>query len=416
MHTRAFVPLALAALLSAGCGVYLHDAKNQTQAESALKDFQTFRDKSGNPYTVMLKNLEKAKGATADAQRAASDRHVIGYALGVPYKTWAELKEEVAKQIKGLDEAAEQNDRQISELADDLKVAKAAQPDAKATLAAAKKALAEQFNRNQRWVAQQALFKLAIQKVAELSTDTKSDVTLGTLAKTRDELLDSEVTVLEQDAKGDVKSVKKKIRDVIGLDFALPKDPKGFGDLVKGLANVKLETESPGIAVTILGLAVDLSDVEYRKGQARIAGLQRRTEMLEALKQNIDVSRSDLKTAADDLETFPEKELILTHLENRRAAKSAEDVGAALRTLARTAIPATVLTSERLRLQVELATLEHEYSIQVSSLNAQAHEALIGRGLEGLAAYHRGGVTQEEIANFIRAAQAIAVGVIGGLL
>jgi hypothetical protein len=54
----------------------------------------------------------------------------------------------------------------------------------------------------------------------------------------------------------------------------------------------------------------------------------------------------------------------------------------------------------------QLAVIEHQYSIQESAENAKRHEALIARGLEGVQSYEQAGITPDQIANLIRAAQA----------
>lgn len=54
------------------------------------------------------------------------------------------------------------------------------------------------------------------------------------------------------------------------------------------------------------------------------------------------------------------------------------------------------------------------FAIRLSALNTKDREMLVGRGLDGLAAYYAGGLKPEEIANFFRAAQSIAVGVLAG--
>ena len=54
----------------------------------------------------------------------------------------------------------------------------------------------------------------------------------------------------------------------------------------------------------------------------------------------------------------------------------------------------------------------HHYAIEDSAISAKEHEALIQRGLETLAVYHTGGITQEEINTILQAAQAIALAVI----
>ena len=61
---------------------------------------------------------------------------------------------------------------------------------------------------------------------------------------------------------------------------------------------------------------------------------------------------------------------------------------------------------------VAKSALLHYYAIEDSAISAKEHEALLQRGLETLAVYHAGGITQEEINSILQAAQAVALGVI----
>jgi hypothetical protein len=63
---------------------------------------------------------------------------------------------------------------------------------------------------------------------------------------------------------------------------------------------------------------------------------------------------------------------------------------------------------------IEAGTNKHLFAIRRSALNTRNREMLVGHGLEGLATYHAGGLKPEEIANFFRAAQSIAIGVLAG--
>jgi len=63
---------------------------------------------------------------------------------------------------------------------------------------------------------------------------------------------------------------------------------------------------------------------------------------------------------------------------------------------------------------IEAGVDVHLFSIRRSALNTKEREVLVGYGLDGLAAYHAGGLKPEQIANFFRAAQTIALGVIAG--
>lgn len=63
---------------------------------------------------------------------------------------------------------------------------------------------------------------------------------------------------------------------------------------------------------------------------------------------------------------------------------------------------------------VEAGTDTQLFAIRLSALNTKDREALVSSGLDGLAAYHSGGLKPEQIANFFRAAQSIALGVLAG--
>jgi tetrahydromethanopterin S-methyltransferase subunit G len=63
---------------------------------------------------------------------------------------------------------------------------------------------------------------------------------------------------------------------------------------------------------------------------------------------------------------------------------------------------------------IEAGVDEHLFSIRRSALNTKEREVLVGYGLDGLAAYHAGGIKPEDIANFFRAAQTIALGIMAG--
>lgn len=63
---------------------------------------------------------------------------------------------------------------------------------------------------------------------------------------------------------------------------------------------------------------------------------------------------------------------------------------------------------------IEAGVDQHLFSIRRSALNTKEREVLVGYGLDGLAAYHAGGIKPEQIANFFRAVQSIAIGVLAG--
>jgi hypothetical protein len=73
-----------------------------------------------------------------------------------------------------------------------------------------------------------------------------------------------------------------------------------------------------------------------------------------------------------------------------------------------------ILTRVTTSATLNLARIDHLNSITESQFNDQAYEALIQSGLGGEESYEKGGLTAEDIANIIRFAQAVTVGVIAG--
>lgn len=63
---------------------------------------------------------------------------------------------------------------------------------------------------------------------------------------------------------------------------------------------------------------------------------------------------------------------------------------------------------------VEGGADENLFSIRKSAINMREREMLVAHGLDGLVAYHSGGIKPEEIANFFRAVQSIGVSVLAG--
>ena len=63
---------------------------------------------------------------------------------------------------------------------------------------------------------------------------------------------------------------------------------------------------------------------------------------------------------------------------------------------------------------IEAGVDAHLFSVRRSALNTKEREVLVGYGLDGLAGYHAGGLRPEQIANFFRAVQTIALGVMAG--
>ena len=62
----------------------------------------------------------------------------------------------------------------------------------------------------------------------------------------------------------------------------------------------------------------------------------------------------------------------------------------------------------------DLAVLDHRERMRLDEIATSAQARLATLGLQGVASFAEGGITEEQIANWLRALEVIGVGVIGG--
>jgi hypothetical protein len=197
-------------------------------------------------------------------------------------------------------------------------------------------------------------------------------------------------------------------------------------------------TNAPGLQLTILdlGVAHQQATVDRLKlDLEQAAAKQKRLELIEkrlALAGGTGEQVPDQFKEArggqfgkvyDGIANVPENEQVLVTIGKMAKAAEAEvgtqlDVTTELRDLldvlgryvSLDGYQKYLLLSDAIDAGVDV----HLFSIRRSALNTKEREVLVGYGLDGLAAYHAGGLKPEQIANFFRAAQTIALGIMAG--
>ena len=234
------------------------------------------------------------------------------------------------------------------------------------------------------------------------------------MSKQLNEILDLEITVV--DSQGNVQNKKEKIRDILKDDIT----NVDFNNLVrKYTVDLFNPEQAPGISIIILSLNVDIAQAELNRVNVNLSYLQSVKSIFETSRldpTNPDRLKTLLSQAQQIIHTsrFNLNDSVLTTLNNLRTQSNKET---AMRNVFRAlGLYSIVYLNESFTLskELELARLDHEYSIELSEVNAQEHEALISRGLQGLVAYHESGIKPETVANFIRALQAVGLGIIAG--
>ena len=223
------------------------------------------------------------------------------------------------------------------------------------------------------------------------------------------------MTVTKLNEAGEIVTDKTKVGDQLKGDVKNLK-ALDLGGLLRAYTVDSVDPKSaPGLTVVILSLGDDLARMQKQRGQLELNHLSTRLALLqdaqgtdrscEVAIQIIDdrVVEGHFKHTAKPVDT-------INQLKNRTDDQPLQD---AFKVLAYYSIARVLNTARRDDLRVRLAVLEHEYEIRLAQVNAREREAVIGRGLEGLVAYHSGGLTAEDVANLLRAAQTAGLAAIG---
>jgi hypothetical protein len=185
---------------------------------------------------------------------------------------------------------------------------------------------------------------------------------------------------------------------------------------------------APGLELVIVNLGLELAELEQRRAQAQRADAAALVELLGDVSAQLAVAETLLKPVAGWLAGTnpdrgvrpPDNDNIFTSIEADRVSKEGtllnriNSTSGYLVSIREVAVAESIVTRVSSTSTVAIARFAHVRSIRESSINDVQYQALIRTGLDGLAAYHAGGLKPEDVANLIRFAQAVGVAVIAG--
>ncbi len=400
--------VSLLALSPFGC-IHLHNQAQADLAKETAGEFKKFQDSSSNIYVQMLGNLEKVDQAMVARQAEVDQEAELTFGNQVSSLKWGEIEaglQQASKELVNLQTT-------IEKAIDDLLKAKAKKeeriPSAKKTMEDASNLLKKAVKEKNEWEARAILFRSTIKFMADNAVTTGKKPSLKaleiSLENFKKNILEKKVTLEGQ---------TKPLGEWLGDDMQVLKSMEFKELLRKYSINLADPLKAPGLTVTILSLGLDLAQAQFERARLEVNYLAAGIELIKIMKEKTETLRIDeALTIIRDRKEFSKSEKVLKTLDRLRYQVGKERaIQHALEVLAIYGVTQTLDINIPLELKIRTAMLKHKYSIQVSVINAMEHEALIGRGLQGLVTYHEGGLKPETIANLLRAAQMVAVAVI----
>lgn len=219
-------------------------------------------------------------------------------------------------------------------------------------------------------------------------------------------------------AKTQVQSGETKVDATAFFTEVLPVSEELAAVLKKELVN------APGIAVRILQLGLELAELEKARVEHDLAIRKLRHDVYQDYLLTDRVALMLLDEADPKIaNSYGNSVSDLMISASRQEAPSGETFSRAVLGRHNTVfqhlypvgqvVAASALADIQIaRAELRLARIDHLASIRASEIGDQAWQALISSGIDGLVAYHESGVTEEDVANLIRLAQAVALFII----
>lgn len=417
-------------LLGGGCAIlpsHFHNDANEDKSAKLVTAMSKINEATPARTKAMLSNVERFRVEEEKLLTELAQNYHKSLITALPSLTHGEMKKRIAHDRK----AIEQFDLLIAKEASDYLRKNTA---ATASLGSAKEAIVE-FGKQieaakkdiTRWNRSVALMRDGFASLPESLKTRNAKGSLKGLQDAASAAGSTEITYMN--AEGE--EMTEKLSAILG-DEAKRVGGNWFGGK-KGEPAVL--PDAPGITLTILNLGLDLAQLERTRAEGRLAELHRRAIVCEDALAEMNLARqllseaeAGLGGAAADTDR-PFKRLVdewsaakenigkLVGKERDATASSKllsgnDTVAEELKTLRLLAHAELAIARGQAVLPVTLARMKHEESITLSATMERKHQALIHRGLEGLAAYHKAGFTKEDAVKIIQIAQAVAVGAI----
>ncbi|OGP72509.1 MAG: hypothetical protein A2Y80_05530 [Deltaproteobacteria bacterium RBG_13_58_19] len=402
------------ALWLSGC-THLHDAEKAALAKTTVEEFQKFQTNTAQVYKAMSDNLQKSVTKTAQRRKEMTQAWELAFANTVHAKTWQIILDELENLEKQEAQIAKSVNEQVQAFLE--KQRKAATENNGTTVAERKDYawLRKVVDDQNWWAARKALLRESLQLADEKLAAKYPKLDPNKKTRSLQEVLEKqEVTTLAVGENGQLSPQEEKVGEVLKGELPQP-EQVNLPVVVDTYTTGKFDPyKDPGLTVAILSLAVDLADAKLQKARLEASYISQRIGALKYLKENYKFLKNSKEWIEDLINKgfILRKETVLTTLNRLRDRGQERNLTTAIEALYFYGITKVTDQSQQDQREVLPYILDHAYSINLSALNGREHEALISRGLQGLQMYHEGGVKQEDIANFLRAAQTVALAVI----
>lgn len=401
--------------LSSGCGLYFHNPEKATLAKNTFDEFKKVQTSSATIYVSMLQNLQKIEAEAAEVQAKTAQIKEETFTNQVNTITWKKILADLEVAKRTQEKWNKDIEGAVKKLLEKMGEANATVVDAKTGLEKADNLLKIAVKAENQWKARQALFQSSIIFLGNVAASEDKKMNVATLEKGKKEILDQEIEKKTMTKDGTLKTEPSTVGKVLSEDIA-GTDQLPFGELLQQYTISNLNpNKAPGLTVGILSLAMDLAQAQGDKAKLRVNYLWGRITSMKAQVVKLDNIRIAIQIINDRINhgDFVRSDTVLVTVNKLKKLTGKEiAINDAFEALIYYALTKTLDESAMLELQTKPAVFDHQYSIQLSAINAREHEALISRGLQGLVIYHEDGITQELIANFLRAAQTAALAVI----
>ncbi len=404
--------LACALLVHAAACTHLSSARNSSLSKEIRDGFEEYRRPDRHPYALAaVKSGELGEKASARESEMVLVRGSL-FAGTVAGSTWKEIR--AALEVEKARRVGEMRpvQEELSALFKEWGEKEKAVGDAEEGVAQASRVLEKALAEERKWDARQILFRSAARYFSDASAEIKERLDLK---KLREEIFRTKIAVESRGAEGGA-----RIGDVtVGEVLAEEREDVRKLPLETLLKRFTVSDVDPGVqpalVATMLSFSSDLADIQREKARSRTEYLKARIDLLAARAVPSRAGKRALETVSELFErglVLPDETVLSTVDRLRKKKGSEDDVRAVLRAVGDYAVSRTLDREEGPRLWIRRAELDRGHALKQAALDAKEEEALISRGLQGLAIYHEGGITPEMIANFLRGAQAAALAAI----
>ena len=413
LHWRFFMGLPIMAVVLAATPActnflpsHIHDAAAEKTAVELQTELAQYREEQSGLYDSMAANLAKFHVEEDELVNKIAGDYTIALVTKAPDFNWTNLFENLDK----VDSRAKKLHAQIlKKLKEDLaerNVATANISEANQAIKKLKKEIEKQKKEEEKWQKASKRYREALSKLPstiEGLTEKATDI-----SKLLTEVESLDLNTLEELENREI-------------------DP---GEFLKVIADTNASlrqqvsdalTEAPGITVPILELGAELTELDKRRAESILETLEARRKIFEESLVHVDIVEAFSKEGRNLITSADYTRALIDEIELERANTITSDgkqkttptniksVSNILLALELSISSEWIIEYQEAVFALRLNRIEHSESITQSQVNDEAWQAMIKSGVDALVAYHKGGLKRDDLANFFRLAQSIAL-------